>query len=94
MSLEWTLIAALALVTAAIRVTGLIVGTRLNGSRWAWVLDDLPGLIVVGLVGASLADQGLAGWIAAGVALAMAKWTGNVIATMAAGMAAFALISF
>jgi hypothetical protein len=54
------------------------------------VLDDLPGLIVVSLVAASLAGQPLQTWVAAGAALGAAVLTNHVIATMVVGVVAFA----
>ncbi|MWP38497.1 branched-chain amino acid transporter [Rhodobacter sphaeroides] len=86
----WAVIGLLAVAAFAIRVTGLIAGGRIRASHHAWMLDELPGLIVVSLVASSLAGQPLSTWIAAGLALGVAIGTNHVIATMAAGMAAFA----
>jgi len=87
---HWGVIGILALVAFSIRVLGLIAGGRIRASRHSWVLDDLPGLIVVSLVVASLAGQPLQTWVAAGAALGAAVLTNHVIATMVVGVVAFA----
>lgn len=87
---HWALIGLLAMAAVAIRVAGLIAGGRLRASRHAWVLDDLPGLIVVSLVASSLVGQPPVTWIAAGAALGIAILTNHVIVTMLAGVAAYA----
>ncbi|MHC0052227.1 AzlD domain-containing protein [Actibacterium sp. D379-3] len=92
-SSHWTLIIVLAVAAFAIRVTGLFAGDRIRGSRHAWVLDDLPGLIVVSLVAASLAGQPFQTWAAAAIALAIAILTNHVIATMLVGVAAYAALA-
>uniref|UniRef100_UPI002638A9D4 AzlD domain-containing protein n=1 Tax=uncultured Ruegeria sp. TaxID=259304 RepID=UPI002638A9D4 len=74
----------------SIRLLGLIAGERIRSSRHVWVLDELPGLIVVSLVAASLSGQPLQAWIAAGIALGAAVLTNNVIAAMVFGVLAFA----
>lgn len=86
----WALIGLLAVAAFSIRVAGLLGGVRIRASRHAWMLDELPGLIVVSLVASSLAGQPLPTWIAAGVALGAAIMTNHVIATMAVGVAAYA----
>jgi branched-subunit amino acid transport protein len=91
---HWTVIALLALVAFLIRVAGLMAGERIRASRQAWMLDELPGLIVVSLVASSLIGQTLPTWIAAGVALGIAVITNNVIATMAVGVFAFASLTW
>ena len=92
-STHWIFILVLALAAYAIRLVGLFAGEAIRRSRFAPVLDQLPGLIVVSLVGASLAGQTAAGWVAAACALIAAIRTGNVILTMAVGVAAFALLT-
>jgi branched-subunit amino acid transport protein len=86
----WAVTGLLALAAFLVRVAGLIAGERIRASRQAWILDDLPGLIVVSLVASSLTGQPLPTWIAAGVALGIAIMTNHVIATMALGVVAFA----
>ncbi|WP_299652057.1 AzlD domain-containing protein [uncultured Tateyamaria sp.] len=87
---HWAVIGILALAAFSIRVLGLVAGGRIRASRHAWVLDELPGLIVISLVAASLAGQPLQTWIAAGAALGTAAVTNHVIATMVVGVMAFA----
>ncbi|MCA0851453.1 AzlD domain-containing protein [Salipiger thiooxidans] len=91
---HWAVIALLALVSFLIRLAGLIAGERIRGSRQAWMLDELPGLIIISLVASSLIGQTLPTWISAGVALGIAVITNNVIATMAVGILAFASLAW
>ncbi|MFT6674384.1 MAG: branched-subunit amino acid transport protein [Sulfitobacter sp.] len=86
----WLLIGILAVAAFGIRLLGLCAGDAIRGSRFAWVLDELPGLIVVALVAASLAGQPLVTWLAAAAALLAAYVTNHVIATMCIGFAAYA----
>lgn len=88
----WMLIAVLAVAAFSIRVLGLIAGDAIKSSRYSWILDDLPGLIVVSLVASSLAGQSIGTWVAAAVALFVAYLTNNVIWTMSIGVVAFALL--
>ena len=85
----WMLIAVLAITAFSIRVLGLIAGDAIRSSRYSWVLDDLPGLIVVSLVASSLAGQSMGAWLAAAAALFVAYLTNHVILTMCIGVAAF-----
>lgn len=89
----WIFIGVLAIAAFSIRITGLIAGNAIRKSRLAPLLDDLPGLIVVSLVAASMADQPAMTWIAATVALGIAWITNNVIVTMIVGVVAFAGLS-
>ena len=86
------LIGGLAVATFAIRSLGLVAGNVFHASRFAWVLRDLPGILIVALVASSLADMPLAGWLAAAVALGVAVFSNHVILTMIGGLAAFALL--
>lgn len=90
----WMLILVLAIAAFSIRVLGLFAGDAIKSSRAAWVLDDLPGLIVVALVASSLAGQPAVTWIAAAVALAVACLTNHVILTMCIGVAAFGALGW
>lgn len=90
----WTLIAVLAVAAFSIRVLGLVAGDAIKASRHAWMLDDLPGLIIVSLVGASLAGQPMETWLAAAAALYVAYVTNHVIWTMCIGVAAYALLGW
>lgn len=85
----WMLIIVLAAAAFSIRVLGLFAGDAIKSSRYARILDDLPGLIVVSLVASSLADQSVGTWIAAGIALLVAHMTNHVILTMCIGVAAY-----
>ncbi|MDV7142785.1 AzlD domain-containing protein [Tropicimonas sp. TH_r6] len=91
---HWILIAILALAAALIRIAGLLAGSAIRRSRFAPLLDDLPGAIIVSLVGASLADLPAFGWLAATCAFATAWVTRDVIATMIVGVASFAGLSY
>lgn len=88
----WMLIAVLAVAAFSIRVLGLVAGDAIKSSRYSWVLDDLPGLIVVSLVASSLAGQPIGTWLAACAALFVAYKTNHVIWTMCVGVAAYALL--
>jgi branched chain amino acid efflux pump len=85
----WMLIVVLAIAAFSVRVLGLFVGDAIKSSRLSWMLDDLPGLIVVSLVASSLAGQSIETWIAAAAALAVAYVTNHVIWTMCVGVAAY-----
>ena len=88
----WMLIVVLAVAAFSIRVLGLVAGDAIKSSRYAWVLDDLPGLIVISLVASSLAGQSIGTWLAAAAALLVAYITNHVIWTMCGGVAAYALL--
>jgi len=85
----WMLIVVLAVAAFSIRVLGLFAGDAIRSSRFSWVLDDLPGLIVVSLVASSLAGQSIGTWISAVFALTVAYATNHVILTMCVGVAAY-----
>jgi len=85
----WMLIGVLAVAAFSIRVLGLFAGDTIRASKFAWMLDDLPGLIVVSLVASSLAGQSVGTWIAAAIALTVAYATNHVILTMCFGVAAY-----
>ncbi|MDW3222930.1 MAG: AzlD domain-containing protein [Paracoccaceae bacterium] len=85
----WMLIVVLASAAFSIRVLGLYAGDALKSSRFTWVLDDLPGLIVVSLVASSLAGQSTGAWMAGAVALAVAYASNHVILTMCVGVAVY-----
>ena len=86
----WMLIIVLAVAAFSIRVLGLLAGDAIKSSRHSWVLDELPGLIVVSLVASSLAGQSVGTWLAAAVALVVAYATNHVIFTMVFGVAIYA----
>lgn len=91
---HWAMIGLLAVAAFAIRVVGLMAGGRIRASRQVWVLDALPGLIVVSLVASSLVGQPTTTWIAAGVALGIAILVNHVIVTMVAGVAVYAALAW
>ncbi|AZV78684.1 branched-chain amino acid transporter [Parasedimentitalea marina] len=88
----WMLIIVLAVAAFSIRVLGLFAGDTIRSSRFSWVLDDLPGLIVVALVASSLAGQSIGTWLAAAAALGVAYVTNHVIMTMCVGVAAYGVL--
>lgn len=90
----WTLILVLAVAAFSIRAIGLFAGDKARASRHAWLLDELPGLIVVSLVASSLATQPFQTWIAAGIAVCVARISNNVIATMCVGVLIYAGLGF
>ena len=85
----WMLIIVLAVAAFSVRVLGLYAGDVIKASRVAWMLDDLPGLIIVSLVASSLAGQSIETWIAAVAALAVAYVSNHVILTMCVGVATY-----
>ena len=89
----WILIAVLAVAAFSIRILGLLAGDVIRSSRYAWLLEDLPGLIVVALVASSLAGQSTGTWLAAAAALAVAYVSNHVIWTMCIGVAAYAILA-
>jgi uncharacterized membrane protein len=86
------LIIVLAVAAFSIRVLGLVAGNTIKSSRYAWVLDELPGLIVISLVASSLAGHSIGTWIAAGAAFCVAYYTNHVIWTMCSGVVAYAIL--
>lgn len=90
----WMLIGVLAVAAFSIRVLGLFAGDAIKSSRFSWMLDDLPGLIVVPLVASSLAGQSISTWIAAAASLAVAYVTNHVILTMCIGVAAYGVLAW
>ncbi|MEO0487744.1 MAG: AzlD domain-containing protein [Pseudomonadota bacterium] len=92
---HWTLIALLSASTIALRVLGYVAGGAFMANpRLKRALDVFPGCLVTALVASALAQGGIPHYTAAGIALLTAISTRNIIATMAAGMAAFALTSY
>lgn len=87
------LIGGLAVATYAIRVLGLVTGNMIQRSRFAWVLDELPGLLIVALVASSLSSITQVGWLAAAITLMIAIYTNNVVLTMIGGVITFAMVS-
>ena len=92
-SAHWTLIIVLCFAAFSIRVVGLLAGDQISSSRHSWILDDLPGLIIVSLVAASLSSEPFQTWLAALIALLVAVLTNHVIDTMGIGVVVYALLS-
>ncbi|WP_108820215.1 AzlD domain-containing protein [Pseudovibrio sp. Alg231-02] len=92
-SSHWLIILTLAVAALSIRIIGLFAGSKVRASKHSWVLEELPGLIVVSLIATSLSGQSMQMWMAAAVALAVAITTNHVIATMCLGVAAFGGLS-
>lgn len=89
----WRLILALAIVTYAIRLSGVLLGQRIpTTGGWARALNALPGCLIVSLVSVSLLTGGPYTWGAGGVAAATAILTRNLPVTMASGIAAIWLL--
>jgi uncharacterized membrane protein len=86
---HWALIGVLAVAAYAIRLTGLFAGNVIRRSKFAPLLDELPGLIIVSLVAASLAGKPAPAWFAGVAALVVAWKTNHVIATMLIGVAVY-----
>ncbi len=89
MTSPWLGLAPLALITFAIRLSGAFLGGRIpTHGAWARAMRALPGCLIVALVAVGLASggvrEGIAGLVAAGVALA----TRSLPLTMAAGIGA------
>ncbi|MDG1677844.1 MAG: AzlD domain-containing protein [Tateyamaria sp.] len=89
----WILILTLSIASFIIRFLGLLAGDRIRSSQFSWILDELPGLIIVSLVAASLMGQPAETWCAASIALLAAMLTNHVIVTMGIGVIAFASFS-
>ncbi|KZL20813.1 Branched-chain amino acid transport protein (AzlD) [Pseudovibrio axinellae] len=89
---HFILILTLSVAAFSIRLLGLLIGDQIRASKQVWILDDLPGLIVVSLVASSLADQSLQAWLTSAIALAVAVRTNHVIMTMGMSMTAYAII--
>ena len=83
------LIVVLAVAAFSIRLLGLFACDAIKSSRFAWMLDDLPGLIIVSLVASSLAGKSIGTWIAAAAALAVAYFSNHVILTMCVGVVVY-----
>ncbi|MEM6727030.1 MAG: AzlD domain-containing protein [Pseudomonadota bacterium] len=89
---HWLLIAGLSASTIGLRLLGYFAGTAMLARPfWRRVLTVFPGCLITALVASALAEAAPPGWIAAAAALATAMLTRNILATMAVGMAAFAV---
>ena len=81
------------IATYATRAGGFWLVQRLHPSRFleAW-LAQIPGAVFAALCAPLVLNSGPAGWGAACLTLALARWTGNFLLAMAAGVAAVATL--
>lgn len=92
---HWLLIALLAAPTIGLRVVGYMAGgAMMRRPIFKRILDVFPGCLITALVASSLAQGGPAHIGAAVVALTTAVLLKNIIGTMVAGMAAFAILGW
>ena len=85
----WAVIAALAIGTFAIRLSGALLGQRLpSAGPWARALSALPGCLILAFVAASLAQGGPREWAAGALAAGVAIATRSLPLTMIIGVAA------
>jgi uncharacterized membrane protein len=81
-------ILAMAAVTYATKAGGLwALGHVDLSERVEAGIDVLPGAVVVAFVALALVDGGLPEWIAAVATVAVARKTGNLLASLAVGVA-------
>jgi uncharacterized membrane protein len=89
----WLIIAAMAVVTYAMRAGGfLLMGYVPMTGRVRAFLQALPGAVVVALVVPVAVSGGLSATAAVLVALAMMAWWRNDLAAVISGVAAAALV--
>ena len=81
------LVAGMAVVTYATKAGGLWLVGRVDLSERAEAgLDVLPGAVVVAFVAPALANGGVSEWIAAVATVVVARRTGNLLLSLAAGV--------
>ncbi|WP_353635236.1 AzlD domain-containing protein [Halobacterium sp. NMX12-1] len=81
-------ILAMAVVTYATKAGGFWLLGRVDLSERAEAgIDVLPGAVVVAFVAPALADGGVPEWIAAAATVAVARKTGNLLVSLAVGVA-------
>ncbi|WP_336034462.1 AzlD family protein [Halobacterium yunchengense] len=79
---------AMAAVTYATKASGLWFLGRVDLSeRTEAGLDVLPGAVVVAFVAPALANGGVPEWTAAAATVVVARKTGNLLASLAVGVA-------
>ncbi|WP_225335923.1 AzlD family protein [Halomicrobium urmianum] len=82
-------VAATAVVTYLTKVGGIWLLSRVEVSdRVRAGLEVLPGAIVVAVLGPQLAEGGPPEWAAAAVVALVARRTGNILLSLAAGVGA------
>ena len=80
-------ILAMAVVTYGTKSVGhWVVGQVDLSDRVEAGIDVLPGAVVVAFVAPALAEGGVAEWLAAAVTVAVARKTGNLLASLAVGV--------
>jgi len=81
-------ILAMAVVTYATKAGGFWLLGRVDLSERAEAgIDVLPGAVVVAFVAPALADGGVPEWVAAAATVAVARKTGNLLVSLAVGVA-------
>lgn len=80
-------ILAMAVATYGTKSVGYwVVGQVDLSDRVEAGIDVLPGAVVVAFVAPALADGGVAEWLAAAATVAVARKTGNLLASLAVGV--------
>lgn len=88
MSDWWWLILILGIGTFAMRIGGVMLGSRLPRSgTWVRGFNALPGTLITALLAVQMLHGSWPEWIAAALALCTAFITRNMIATMTVGVA-------
>ena len=86
-------IALMGLATYATRAGGFWLIQRMRPSRFLEVwLGQIPGAVFAALCAPLVLNSGPAGWGAACLTLALARWTGNFLLAMAAGVVTVAIL--
>ncbi|CQH49299.1 ABC-type transport system accessory transmembrane protein [Halobacterium hubeiense] len=81
-------ILAMAVVTYATKAGGFWLLGRVDLSERAEAgIDVLPGAVVVAFVAPALADGDIPEWVAAAATVAVARKTGNLLVSLAVGVA-------
>lgn len=84
---------AMAAVTYATKASGLWVLGRVDvPERVEAGIDALPGAVVVAFVAPALANGSLPEWVAAGVTVAVARKSGNLLLSLTAGVGTVVLV--
>lgn len=80
-------IAAMAIVTYATRLSGLVLMPRLPSPPWleTWI-GYVPGCVLAAIVAPAVLHAGLPGLVAGALALVLARRTSNLIAPLAAAV--------
>jgi uncharacterized membrane protein len=83
----WVTIAAAALVTYGLRISGLLLAGRLpQTGRFKVFLDTLPGTILLSLVVPGILAEGILGGAAALATGLITRLTGNLFISMLVGV--------